>query len=206
MTSPIQFLLITVFDLYIMVIILRFLLQLFRADFYNPLSQFVVKVTNPVLVPLRKILPGVGGLDIASLVFAYLVVLVKLLLLYALSTTAISMAQVIVLGMADLLSQFVSLLFWLVLIRAIVSWVNPSLNNPFILVIFQVTEPIMAPVRKIIPPMGGLDLSPILLILGLQFLLMESLTYKITSTRLIRGSVPQINAACLDSCEWNALL
>ena len=172
MTSPIQFLLITVFDLYIMVIILRFLLQLFRADFYNPLSQFVVKVTNPVLVPLRKILPGVGGLDIASLVFAYLVVLVKLLLLYALSTTAISMAQVIVLGMADLLSQFVSLLFWLVLIRAIVSWVNPSLNNPFILVIFQVTEPIMAPVRKIIPPMGGLDLSPILLILGLQFLLM----------------------------------
>ena len=171
MTSPIQYLLVTIFDLYVMVIIFRFLLQLFRADFYNPLSQFIVKATNPLLVPMRKVLPGVGGLDIASLVFAYLVVLLKLLVLYALSSAGVSVAQILVIGMADLLSQVVSLLFWLVLIRAVVSWINPGLNNPFILVIFQVTEPIMAPVRRLIPPMGGLDLSPIILILGLQFLL-----------------------------------
>ena len=171
MTSPIQFLLITLFDLYAMVIILRFMLQLFRADFYNPLSQFVVKVTNPLLVPLRKILPGVGGLDIASLVLAYLVVVLKLFLLYAISQSAIPASALIIVGLADLLSQCVSLLFWLVLVRAIISWINPGLNNPFIVVIYQVTEPIMAPVRKLIPPMGGLDLSPLILILGLQFLL-----------------------------------
>lgn len=171
MTSPIQFLLITLFDLYVMVIILRFMLQLFRADFYNPLSQFVVKATNPLLVPLRKILPGVGGLDIASLVLAYLVVLLKMILLYAMSQSALPATTLIFLSLADLLTQCVNLLFWLVLVRAIVSWINPSMNNPFILVIYQVTEPIMAPVRKLIPPMGGLDLSPIILILGLQFLL-----------------------------------
>jgi YggT family protein len=74
-------------------------------------------------------------------------------------------------GLLDLLTQAVNLIFWLVLIRAIMSWINPHLDNPFIMVIYQVTEPIMAPVRKIIPPIGGLDLSPVVLIIGLQFLL-----------------------------------
>ena len=77
MQSPIQFLLITLFDLYVMVVLLRFMLQLFRADFYNPLSQFIVKVTNPLLVPMRKVIPGVGGMDVSSLILALIIVMLK---------------------------------------------------------------------------------------------------------------------------------
>jgi len=172
MQSPIQFLLFTLFDLYTMVVLLRFMLQLFRADFYNPLSQFVVKVTNPILVPLRKVVPGVAGLDIASLIFAYLIVLTKFFLYAGISGGFYSPGMLIIVGLADLLNQVINLIFWLVLIRVIMSWVNPSASNPMMIVIYQVTEPIMAPVRRIIPPMGGLELSPIVLINGLQFLIM----------------------------------
>ncbi len=172
MQSPIHFLLITLFDLYAMVVILRFMLQLFRADFYNPLSQFVVKATNPILIPLRKVIPGVAGMDMASLLFAYLIILAKFFLLGGLSGSFYSPAMMLIIGLADLLNQALNLIFWLVLIRVIMSWVNPMANNPFMMVIYQVTEPIMAPVRRIIPPMGGLDLSPIVLIIGLQFLMM----------------------------------
>jgi YggT family protein len=171
MQSPIQFLLVTLFDLYVMVVLLRFMLQLFRADFYNPVSQFVVTVTNPLLVPMRKVIPGVGGIDVSSLLLAFLVVLVKIFLLVALSGQSAGVGVVFAFGLLDLLTQAVNLIFWLVLIRAIMSWINPHLDNPFIMVIYQVTEPIMAPVRKIIPPIGGLDLSPVVLIIGLQFLL-----------------------------------
>ena len=172
MQSPIQFLLTTLFDLYAMVVLLRFFLQLFRVDFYNPLSQFVVKVTNPLLVPMRKVIPGIGGVDISSLILAYLVVLTKFFLYNAMAGLYFSLGMIIVFGLADLLNQIINLIFWLVLIRVIMSWVSPGLNNPFMMVIYQVTEPIMAPVRRIMPPMGGLDLSPIVLIIGLQFLMM----------------------------------
>lgn len=172
MQSPIQFLLTTLFDLYAMVIILRFLLQLFRADFYNPLSQFVVKVTNPLLVPMRKVIPGIGGIDMSSVLLAYLVVIVKFFFYYTMGGVMVGIGTLLVIGVADLLNQIINLIFWLVLVRVIMSWVNPTMNSPFMLVIYQVTEPVMAPIRRILPPMGGIDLSPVLLIIGLQFLMM----------------------------------
>ena len=172
MQSPFQFLIETLFNLYVMVILLRFLLQLFRADFYNPLSQFVVQATNPVLKPLRKIIPGLGGIDVSSLVFAWLVILLKLALVYGvLSSTSPSIGQLLVLGFADVLSQGVDLLFYMILARVLMSWINPGISNPIVAVIYQLTEPVMAPVRNILPPMGGLDLSPILVLLGLRFIL-----------------------------------
>ena len=80
--------------------------------------------------------------------------------------------MLIIVGLADMLNQVINLIFWLVLIRVVMSWVNPGASNPMMMVIYQVTEPVMAPVRRLIPPMGGLDLSPIVLIIGLQFLIM----------------------------------
>ena len=172
MQSPFQFLIETIFDLYIMVIILRFLLQLFRADFYNPLSQFVVRTTNPALKPLRKIIPGLGGLDISSIVFAYMISLLKYVLLYlVLSASIPSIPKLLVISLVDLLNQSVNLLFYMILIRAVMSWVSPGMNNSIMAVIYQLTEPLMAPIRRILPPMGGLDLSPLFLLLGLQFTL-----------------------------------
>ena len=171
MQSPIQFLLITLFDLYVMVVLLRFMLQLFRADFYNPISQFVVTVTNPVLVPMRKVIPGFGGIDVSSLIFAYLVVLLKYVLLSVMFSQMPGVGILMLVSVLNLVVQAINLVFWLVLVRVILSWVNPNIDNPFVLVIHQITEPIMAPFRRIIPPIGGLDLSPIVLIIGLQFLL-----------------------------------
>ena len=173
MQSPFQFLIITIFDLYLMVILLRFFLQLFRADFYNPLSQFVVRATNPVLKPLRQIIPGLGGIDISSLVFAFVVSLLKFFLVFAVVNGGVpAFYKLLILSISDLLTQSVNLLFWLILIRVLMSWINPGLNNPIMAVIYQLTEPLMAPVRRMLPPMGGLDLSPIILLLGMRFLLM----------------------------------
>ena len=173
MQSPLQFLIETIFDLYIMVILLRFLLQLFKADFYNPLSQFVVRATNPVLKPLRQVIPGFGGIDISSLIFAYLVCLLKFLLLFTVLVGTIpTFGKLILISLADLLNQGVNLLFWMILVRAIMSWVSSGHQNPIMAVIYQLTEPLMAPIRRILPPMGGLDLSPLFLLLGLQFSLM----------------------------------
>ncbi len=170
MQSPFQFLIITLFDLYLMVILLRFFLQLFRADFYNPLSQFVVRATNPVLKPLRKIIPGLGGIDISSLVFAFIVSLLKFFLVFAVVKGIVPpVFKLLILSLSDLLTQSVNLLFWMILIRVLMSWINPGLHNPVMAVIFQLTEPLMAPVRRILPPMGGLDLSPIILLLGMRF-------------------------------------
>ena len=170
MQSPFQFLVVTLFDLYIMVILLRFLLQLFRADFYNPLSQFIVKATDPVLKQLRKVIPGIGGIDVSSLLFAYIVSFLKYCILYLLFVGMLpGIGRVFILSLADLLNQSVELLFWMILIRSLMSWINPSMNNPVMAVIYQLTEPLMAPVRRVIPSMGGLDLSPIVLLLGLRF-------------------------------------
>ena len=172
MQSPFQFLIETVFDLYMMVILLRFFLQLFRADFYNPLSQFVVRATNPVLKPLRKIIPGLGGIDISSLSFAFIVSLMKFSLIYAVVSNVFpSVAQLIIISLADLLTQIANLLFWMILVRVLMSWINPG-PNPMAAVIHQLTEPLMGPVRRMLPPMGGLDLSPIILLLALRFSLM----------------------------------
>jgi len=173
MQSPFQFLIVTIFDLYLMVIMLRFFLQLFRADFYNPLSQFVVRATNPILKPLRQIIPGLGGIDISSLVFAFFVSLIKFFLLFAIISGAVpAVLKLIVISFADLLTQSVNLLFWLILVRVVMSWINPGLHNPIMAVIYQITEPLMAPVRRLLPSMGGLDLSPIILLLGMRFILM----------------------------------
>ncbi len=172
MQSPFQFLIITIFDLYLMVILLRFFLQLFRADFYNPLSQFVVRATNPVLKPLRQVIPGLGGIDISSLVFAFIVSLIKFFLVLAVISGAVPpFVKLIVISFADLLTQSVNLLFWLILVRVLMSWISPGAPNPVMAVIYQLTEPLMAPVRRMLPPMAGLDLSPILLLLGMRFIL-----------------------------------
>ena len=165
------FLLNFAFSVYSFLVLTRFVLQLARADFYNPISQFVLKATNPLLMPLRKIVPGYGGVDVASLVLLVLLVVVKVLVIGLLSFGVVLpvavLLQTSLLGLAGLILDYV---FWMVLIRVILSWVAPDPYNPVVRVIVQITEPIMAPVRKMLPPMGGFDLSPMLVLLGVQFL------------------------------------
>ncbi|PTB85161.1 hypothetical protein C9927_03815 [Pseudidiomarina aestuarii] len=162
-----RFLVEIVFDLFLMVVLLRIWMQVARADFYNPLSQFVVKVTNPLVQPLRMALPMAGRWDLASLVLAWLVGIGKYVVLSAIIGIPFMWGDILVIGTLSVLSQFLDLLFWIVLIRALLSWFAQG-YNPMIALLQQLTEPFLAPIRRIIPPIGGLDLSVLVLIIAIQ--------------------------------------
>ena len=157
------------FDLLIIVALLRLWLQLVRADFYNPVSQFVVRATNPLVQPLRRLVPMIGQLDLASVILALLLGTAKILSLSAINGFAISAPQIALFAGLSVLAQALDLIFWLVVIRALLSWFSRG-YNPMEAILQQLTEPLMAPIRRILPPMGGLDLSPMLLIIAIIFL------------------------------------
>ncbi len=150
------------FGLYLMAMLLRFLLQLTRADFYNPISQTLVKLTNPLVIPLRRILPGYGGIDLASLLVALILQMLMIALLIALQTgTMLPVLPLMMASLIGLAAYLVKIYFFAILAMIILSWVAQGGNNPALRLLFQLTEPVMAPFRKLLPPMGGLDLSPI---------------------------------------------
>lgn len=167
--NAVNFLIDTVFDLYIMIVLLRVWLQLSRADFYNPFSQFIVKATQPVVAPLRRIIPGYGGLDIATILFAIVVAALKVLTLSVMMNYGIDPVITLISAIVIVITSSFKLLFWVLILRAILSWVSKG-HNPIEAVMIQLTEPLLSPVRRIIPAMGGLDLSMIVVLLGLQFL------------------------------------
>lgn len=171
-TSPLAFLVSTLFTLYILVLLLRFLLQLTRADFYNPLSQFIIKVTGPVLRPLRRIIPGWGGIDVASLVAMLVLELVSVGLMQLLGGGAIAPGMILRKAIGELVSLVFSVYIWGILIQAVLSWINPGAYNPVASVLYSLTEPLLRPARRLLPPIGGIDLSPLVVILVLQVLRM----------------------------------
>ncbi|MEQ1964273.1 YggT family protein [Xenorhabdus khoisanae] len=166
-----NFVFFTVLDLYIAVLLLRVWMQWVRCDFYNPFSQFIVKITQPVIRPLRRIIPAVGPIDTASVLFAYLLVLVKIELPVWLSTGQflIPVSLLLPVGIIELLTAAGKLVFWLVIARALLSWISQG-RNPVDYVLIQLTEPLMTPIRRIIPSMGGLDFSAMIVILILYAL------------------------------------
>lgn len=167
--NAVIFLINTAFTLYLMVVMLRLWLQLARADFYNPFSQFVVKATNPLVLPLRKVIPSLGQLDTATLLLAYLIATAKYIVLQLLLSPELSVGVSFILGALLLLKEALNLLFWVLVIRAIMSWFSQG-RNPLEHVFHQLTEPFLAPVRRIIPPLGGLDLSVLFVLIALQFI------------------------------------
>jgi YggT family protein len=153
-----------------MVVLLRIWLQAVRADFYNPFSQFIVKATQPVIGPLRRIIPSVGSIDVATLLFAYFLSVMKFVIMVMLvsSGSAVLSVQFLFLGLLSLVKAAGGLLFWILLIQAIMSWISQG-RSPMEYVFHQLTEPMLSPIRRIIPPMGGLDLSVLVLFIALQF-------------------------------------
>jgi len=184
LTSPLLLLINTLFDLYVLLVLLRFLLQMLRADFYNPVSQFVVRVTTPPLKPLRRIIPGIGGQDLAAIVLSMLILLLKYFLLRALDTAVIDIANVltpigtisiaglIIVSLAEILALFINIFLFAIIIQVILSWINPGAYNPAIGLINSISRPVMRPIQRFIPPLGGLDLSPLFATLGLMVLKM----------------------------------
>lgn len=166
--NAMQFLVGIVFDLFLMVVLLRFWLQTAKADFYNPLSQFVVKATSFAVNPLRKIIPGLGGLDLASLLLAFIVAVAKISTLMLLFYGGWAAQTVFVSAFVTVIKETLNLMFWVLIIRALLSWVSQG-YNPIEAVFHQLTEPMLKPIRRIIPPLGGFDLSIVVLIIALQF-------------------------------------
>ncbi|WP_275546878.1 MULTISPECIES: YggT family protein [unclassified Pseudomonas] len=153
----------TLGSLYLLIVLLRFILQLVRADFYNPLSQFIVKATQPLLTPLRRIIPGFAGLDLASLVLAILVQLLLMVVTLTLMGYNVGgfILQLLVWSMIGVTSLFLKVFFFALIISVILSWVAPGSYNPGAQLVNQICEPLLAPFRKLLPNLGGLDISPI---------------------------------------------
>ncbi len=156
---------------FLFIVVLRFLLQAVRADFYNPISQFVIKATTPLLTPIRKIVPGFGGFDIAALVLLVAIELVAIVLsLLMLNYTQLPVTNILIWAVLGSVGLFLKLYFWGILIMIVASWIAPQSQNPALMLIRQLVEPVMKPIRKMLPDMGGLDISPIIVFLGIQVL------------------------------------
>jgi len=163
MNEILVYLIQTALSLFLLAVLLRFLLQLVRADFYNPISQFLVKVTNPLVLPLRKVIPGLGGFDMASLLLALLLQMAGIALIYLINGHGLpNIVLLLVWSVLGIVGLLVNIYFFALLAMIILSWVAPGSKNPALFLLFQITEPVMAPFRKALPSMGGLDFSPIL--------------------------------------------
>ena len=171
-TGAVIYLVSTITDLYVTAILLRLLLQWVKADFYNPLSQFLIKITNPVLVPARRIIPSVGKLDTASVVIMLLLELAQLAIISLLGQADFGMQFLFLFALKKLLFTLLMTYFVLIIARVVVSWIANQSRHPLIPLIYQLTEPVLRPFSRVIPPMGGVDLSPLFALITLRFLLL----------------------------------
>jgi len=172
LTNPLEFLITTLFSLYILAVMLRFLLGAVRADFYNPVSQFLVRITNPVLAPMRKIIPSAGKFDTAALLLMLLLQLTSLVLMVALRGASVSILALLLLAVAELALLLINIFIFSILIQVILSWINPGTYTPVGALLHSLTNPVLAPIQRIIPPVAGFDLSPLFALIGLQVLKM----------------------------------
>lgn len=157
--------------LLLLVVILRGVLHASRVNFYNPLSQLIVRLTNPILTPLRGALPAKGRIDWAVLVLAVLLqslILVGIALIAGERWALPGFATVLIWGVIGVLALLVNLYFFVLIAMIIVSWVAPGSRHPAIELIWQISEPIMAPFRSLLPNMGGIDFSPIMVFIGIN--------------------------------------
>lgn len=170
------FLINTLFGLYIGAVLLRLLLQWTRADFHNPLSQAVVRLTNPVLRPMRRHLPAIGRIDTASMVLMFVLQWLNLWLISLIFAAGLGFFTLVVMSFAELLSKLIYLYLFAIIIQAIASWFASGAYNPVLRLLDHLTSPLLDPVRRLLPNLGGLDLSPLVVILLLQLALMVIVT------------------------------
>lgn len=160
----------TIGGVFLLAVMLRFLLQVARADFYNPISQALVRATNPLVKPLRRLIPGFLGIDIASLVLAVLVKLVMIVTLFVIQTGGLGfdVGRVLLVALLSVLVSILNIYFVAMLATIIISWVAAGSYHPAVVLIHQIAEPVMAPFRRLLPAMGGIDLSPMLAFLAIN--------------------------------------
>lgn len=170
--NALSYLIGTLIDLYIAAVLLRLLLQWVRADFYNPLSQFLVRVTNPALVPLRRVIPAFGKLDTAAVVLMLVLEIFGVWLVSRLAATPMQFPQIIAFSLTKLAMTLLMTYFFLIIAAVLVSWLGQGLRHPFVPLLYQLTEPVLRPFRKVIPPIAGIDLSPLFALIAIRFLVL----------------------------------
>jgi YggT family protein len=170
LTNPLIFLIDTLFSLYVFAVMLRFLFQWVQADFYNPISQFLIKITHPPLRLLRRFIPAVGRVDSSSIILMLGLQMLATYLVALLSGAAVSFGPLLVSSMSELLQLLLNIFLFAIVIRALLSWFNPSRYHPASSLLYSLTEPFLSMVRGVIPSISGIDLSPLVALIAIGFI------------------------------------
>ena len=168
MQNALIFLVTTLADLYLLTFLLRFVMQWVRADYYNPLSQFVFKVTSPLVVPARRVIPSVRGLDIPTLVVLFVLEVVVTFFVTRIAGLSLGFPQLLLYSFLRLIALTLWFYTGALFVYVILSWFGDRRGNPMAELLGDLVEPVLRPVRRVVPPIGGLDLSALIVILLLQ--------------------------------------
>ncbi|MGH8321096.1 MAG: YggT family protein [Gammaproteobacteria bacterium] len=166
--SALVFLVNILLGLYTAAVMLRFLLQWVRADFYNPVCQAIVKLTNPLLLPIRRIILGWRGLDFAAVVLVIIIQVINVTLILVILRFSLEPLSVAWWTLLKIIFVLVNLYFVTILVEALLSWTNQDQRNPVASLLWGVNAPLLQPLRKLIPPLSGLDFSPLVALILLQ--------------------------------------
>ncbi|MFM2006895.1 MAG: hypothetical protein RLZZ09_2550 [Pseudomonadota bacterium] len=166
--APLIFLIDTIFSLYLFALVLRFLFQWSGADYQNPLSQFLIRITHPPLKFLRRLIPSFGHIDTAALALMLALQMLSDTLIFLIQGGLPSLGFVAIWSLAQLLELVLNVYFYAILIRAVLSWIGPTAYNPAVSLLYSLTEPLLLASRRLLPASGGMDFSPIIPIIGIQ--------------------------------------
>ena len=161
----------TIFNLALYIVLLRFWMQWVRADFRNEFGQFIIKATNPVVIPLRRIIPSIGKVDTATVIFAIAIAILKvvaLFLIFGSSVSSFSVLKILSFAIAVVLNSSIYVFLAAIVVGIIASWVNPNSYHPILSIAHSISNPLLAPARRLLPAMGGIDFSPMLVVLFLR--------------------------------------
>ncbi len=161
----------TIIQIFSLLLLLRVLLQLVRADYYNTLVQIIVQITDPVLKPARKLIPSVGRVDMAGVVCFFSLQLLALLLRYLANDAPIHWGNLLFHALQRSIQSVLITYLVLIIANVLISWFGQRARHPIIPLIYQLTEPLLGRIRKVLPGFGGLDLSPLVAIIGINFLM-----------------------------------
>lgn len=180
MTFVLMYLIRAVLFLFSLALVLRFTLQAVRADFYNPFSQAIIKITDPLIRPSRRVIPAIGGVDIASLLLALVTIAGYLYVPVLFAGLSASPAAILIGACLSLIDLFLDVFFWALIAVVVISWLtllnvaSPGNLNPLVRLLDDITRPLLEPIRRVLPPVGGFDFS-VLVALGVIFVLQNLL-------------------------------
>jgi len=168
MKPALIFIITTLAQLFLLVMLLRFWLPFVRADFRNPIAQGILRLTSPLVIPVRRVIPPIGRLDTATILIAFGLQYLTIFIILTISGIAPAILPIAITALVDLVLLSVRLFTFAIFIHIILSWIAPGTYNPATAFIAMLVEPVMRPFRRLIPPIGGLDISPIFAVIGLM--------------------------------------